>query len=148
MLKDCAPIPQILRLKPWPPLGWYLEMGGFGRQLGLDIELTCQGRRFKRHEFKPWVRKIPWRRKWLHYSCLGNPMDRGIWRATIHGFAKSWTRLSKHAHRSWRWDFISGLVPLLKETPESMLTLSTPKRRRGCVLSPGTNHDRPLIREF
>ena len=25
------------------------------------------------------------------YSCLGNPMDRGAWRATFHGVAKSWT---------------------------------------------------------
>ena len=30
----------------------------------------------------------------LQYSCLGNPMDRGIWRATVHGVAKSRTRLS------------------------------------------------------
>ena len=30
----------------------------------------------------------------LQYSCLENPMDRGAWRATIHGVAKSWTRLS------------------------------------------------------
>ena len=30
----------------------------------------------------------------LHYSCLENPMDRGAWWATIHGVAKSWTRLS------------------------------------------------------
>ena len=29
----------------------------------------------------------------LQYSCLGNPMDRGGWRATVHGVAKSWTRL-------------------------------------------------------
>ena len=21
----------------------------------------------------------------LHYSCLGNPMDRGVWRAIVHG---------------------------------------------------------------
>ena len=28
------------------------------------------------------------------YSCLENPMDRGAWRATIHGVTKSWTRLS------------------------------------------------------
>ena len=27
-------------------------------------------------------------------SCLGNPMDRGAWRATVHGVAKSWTQLS------------------------------------------------------
>ena len=30
----------------------------------------------------------------LHYSCLENPMDRGAWRATVHGVAKSQTRLS------------------------------------------------------
>ena len=24
----------------------------------------------------------------LHYSCLGNPMDRRAWRAVAHGFAK------------------------------------------------------------
>ena len=30
----------------------------------------------------------------LQYSCLGNPMDRGAWRATVHGVAKSQTRLS------------------------------------------------------
>ena len=30
----------------------------------------------------------------LQYSCLENPMDRGAWRATVHGVAKSRTRLS------------------------------------------------------
>ena len=30
----------------------------------------------------------------LQYSCLENSMDRGVWRATIHGVARSWTRLS------------------------------------------------------
>ena len=33
----------------------------------------------------------------LQYSCLGNPMDGGAWWATVHGVAKSQTRLSKHA---------------------------------------------------
>ena len=48
----------------------------------------------------PWVRKMavevpgvedinP-----LQYSCLENPMDRGAWRATVHGVTKSWTQLS------------------------------------------------------
>ena len=27
----------------------------------------------------------------LQYSCLGNPMDRGAWQATIHGVAKGCT---------------------------------------------------------
>ena len=30
----------------------------------------------------------------LQYSCLENFMDRGTWRATVHGVTKSWTRLS------------------------------------------------------
>ena len=41
----------------------------------------------------------PWRRKWQStpYSCLGNPMGRGAWWATVHGVTKSRTRLS-HFH--------------------------------------------------
>ena len=30
----------------------------------------------------------------LQYSSLENPMDRGVWRAAVHGVAKSQTRLS------------------------------------------------------
>ena len=30
----------------------------------------------------------------LQYLCLGNPVDRGAWWATVHGVAKSQTRLS------------------------------------------------------
>ena len=33
----------------------------------------------------------------LHYSCLGNPMDRETWWATVHGVGKSWTWLSDWA---------------------------------------------------
>ena len=28
-----------------------------------------------------------------HISCLENPMDRGAWRATVHGVTKNQTRL-------------------------------------------------------
>ena len=31
----------------------------------------------------------------LQYSCLENPMDRGAWRATVHGIAKSQTSLKQ-----------------------------------------------------
>ena len=27
----------------------------------------------------------------LQYSCLENSMDKGAWRVTVHGVAKSWT---------------------------------------------------------
>ena len=30
----------------------------------------------------------------LQYSWLGNPMDRGAWRPTVHGVTKSQTQLS------------------------------------------------------
>ena len=30
----------------------------------------------------------------LQYPCLENPMFRGAWQSTVHGVAKSWTRLS------------------------------------------------------
>ena len=30
----------------------------------------------------------------LQYSCLGNPMDRGTWQATVRGVEKSQTQLS------------------------------------------------------
>jgi len=29
-------------------------------------ESACQRRRCKKHEFHPWVGKIPWNRKWQH----------------------------------------------------------------------------------
>ena len=33
----------------------------------------------------------------LQYSCLENPMDRGVWRATVHGVTKNQTRPSTYA---------------------------------------------------
>ena len=40
----------------------------------------------------------------LRYPCLENPVDRGAWWSTVHGVAKSWTRLKQlsahtHTHR-------------------------------------------------
>ena len=54
-------------------------------------EFACQCRRRRRCRFHPWIRKILWRRKWqpLQYSCLKNPMDRGVWWVTVHGVSKS-----------------------------------------------------------
>ena len=30
----------------------------------------------------------------FQYSCLGNPMDKGAWQATVHGIAKSQIQFS------------------------------------------------------
>ena len=58
-------------------------------------EPACQCKRHKRLGFDPWVRKIPGggHGNPFHYSCLENPMDRGAWRAAVHGVAKSRTQL-------------------------------------------------------
>ena len=37
----------------------------------------------------------------LQYSCLGNPMGRGAWQATVHGVTKSWTQLSDQTATTW-----------------------------------------------
>ena len=58
-------------------------------------EPTCQCRRWKRFGFNPWVRKIPWRRKWQPTPVFlpgKSHMDRGAWQATVHGVAKEWDR--------------------------------------------------------
>ena len=34
----------------------------------------------------------------LQYSCLENSMDRGAWRATVHGVTKSLSQLSTSTH--------------------------------------------------
>jgi len=54
-----------------------------------------------------WIRSLGWEdpleKKWQPTPVFlpGDPMDRGAWRATVHGVAKSRTRLS---------DFTSGMV--------------------------------------
>ena len=52
----------------------------------------------------------------LQYSCLENSMDRGAWRASVHGVAKCWTQLSVHTHTQihlyilspWGWGLVSS----------------------------------------
>ena len=59
-------------------------------------EPTSQCRRHKRYEFNPGSGRSPGEGNGnpLQYSCLGNPMDRGAWRARVHRVTKSWTQLS------------------------------------------------------
>ena len=49
----------------------------------------------RRPGFNPWVRKIPWRRKWQPTLVfLLGKFHRGAWQAAVHGMTKSQTRLS------------------------------------------------------
>ena len=61
----------------------------------------------------------------LQHSCLGNPMGRGAWRATVYGVAKSRTRLTtKHstAHREY-----SYLIMVLFKSRGSLCPVYTSK---------------------
>ena len=49
----------------------------------------------------------------LQYSCLGNPMDRRAWRATVNGVTQSWTRLSTHRHILFEFSSVSQACPTL-----------------------------------
>ena len=53
--------------------------------------VPCKCRRGKGCGFDTWGRKTPvgGHGNPLQYSCLKNPMDRGAWRATVQGVAKS-----------------------------------------------------------
>ena len=59
--------------------------------------------------FRSLIGKIPWRRAWQPTLVFlpGEPMDRGTSQATVHGVAKSQTRLkwlSTHAHANTSWN--------------------------------------------
>ena len=52
----------------------------------------------------------------LQYPCLENPMDRGAWRATVHGVLKSQTRRNR-LNSSTVWMFGRQKASKLAETP-------------------------------
>ena len=47
----------------------------------------------------------------LQYSCLGNPMDREAWGATVQGVAKSQTQLKRLSMHAQPW-YTGGAVPV------------------------------------
>ena len=45
----------------------------------------------------------------LHYSCLGNPMDRRAWQVTVHGVGKKgWTGLNNETAKITTKDVVSN----------------------------------------
>ena len=68
----------------------------------------------------------------LQYSCLENPMDGGAWQATVHGVAKSRTRLSN-------FTFTFHFHALEKEMVTHSIVLSW--SLVGCRLWGGTESD-------
>ena len=80
---------QILKMTKSPLLDWAAFSKRQMAQIMKNLPAT----------WKTWVRSLCWKDQLegngnpFHYSCLGNSMDRGAWRATVHGVAKNWTRL-------------------------------------------------------
>ena len=65
-----SPFTKILYID-FPPLPIWSSLSELSEMLSLGFpggsaskESACQWRRCKRHGFDPWIRKIPWRRKW------------------------------------------------------------------------------------
>ena len=96
----------------------------------------------------------------IQYSCLGNLMDRGAWRATVPGVPKSRTRLNDGEwygkrfdesiskfpfHSSLVWLFLGPFIGVFLGQLETMLGI---ERMLGkSVISPLMNHERE-IRDF
>ena len=93
-------------------------------------KIYLQWRRHRRQGLYPWVGKISWRRKWqpLQYSCLGNPMDRGAWWATVQRVSRSRTQLSHWA------PYNTSMSMLKQHTAYKVLTCQNKGRKqsRGC----------------
>ena len=46
----------------------------------------------------------------LQYSRLENPMDRGAWRAAVHGVAQSWAAVTKQQQQLAQWTVICSIA--------------------------------------
>ena len=74
-------------------------------------EPACQFRIHKRRGFDHGVGRSPgeyWHGNPLQYSCLENPMDRGAWRAAVHGVTKSQTRLRPLSMHAAPWVLVGS----------------------------------------
>ena len=98
---------------PWAhllPVVWSVVINSFFLKGFMVLLSWLSGKEsafpWRRGRFDPWVRKIPWRRKWWPTTVLlpENSMDRGAWWATVHGVAKRQTHLSMHARMVNSWE--------------------------------------------
>ena len=74
----------------------------------------------------------------LQYSCLENPMEEGAWWATVHGVAKSRTRLSNFSY-AVSWGFPGG-----SDSKESACNVEDLSSIPGLRRSPGVGNGNPL----
>ena len=106
-------------------------------------EFACRWRRCRRFGFNPWVRKIPWRRKWqptpvfLPEKLHG---QRSLW-AVVRGVTKTWTWLSDWAHALCARELQKGMNTswpgLLEAIFRSVISNKEPKELLKSVASTG-----------
>ena len=87
LIKECIHFTKLGNHRKWEEKWtWHITLGFPGGASGK--ESLCQCGRLR---FNPWVGRSPGGRNDnpVHYSCLGNPMDKGSWWATVHGVAES-----------------------------------------------------------
>ena len=70
-----------------PPMSWGFPGGSVGKESICSAGDLLQHRR---PSFDPWVKKIPWRRKWQPTSVFlsGKSHGQRSWRATVYGAAR------------------------------------------------------------
>ena len=85
-------------------------------------ESICQCRRHKRSAFIPESGRSPGEGNGnpLQYSCLGSPMGRGAWGATVHGVAKSSHRVhfAFIVHHSGTYTYFPPKFSYVRITPQ------------------------------
>ena len=86
---------------------------------GLDFPRGCvkeSASKHRRSGFDPWIRKIPWRRKWKPIPVFlpGKSNNSGVWWATVHGVAN-----------------VSDTAESLNNKQQLMLGKTEGRRRRG-----------------
>ena len=89
----------------------------------------------RRHEFSPWVGKMPWRRKWqpTPYSHLENPTNREAWRAAVYGVARESDLATEQLNNSI--EYRTGTTPWHHQVkyPEDYGSVCTPQYERSNV---------------
>ena len=85
-------------------------------------ESACQCRRHRRYQFDPWVRKIPWRRKWQLTPAFLPRESHG--QKGLGGYnlwvAKSWTWLSTPRHICYNEVLFNHKKELSEDTCHNM----------------------------
>ena len=130
---------------------WVVRFKGFthvfseqGSQVAQWSRIVCQFRKYKRHEFDPWVGKIPWNRKWQSTPIflpgkIPWTEDPGGWgcggAGTVHRVTKTCTWLSMHTFTICIYHAFTICIYHLERSTEemSLLPKSTSQELLGAI---------------